>query len=305
MVFGYWFDFCNEPRLQYEWVKRDPSLKIAVREQSAAFFNGVKLQKTGWVKISGRNVRCAAFSPPEEMDNESCWSMEIEDVVLLVWNAPKREILYTKRGAYTPQQLQYWIYHTFFPMILELGRQQNILHVGSVEVEGKPVLFSAFSFGGKSTLTDYFLKQGHRLLSDDSLGIEKREDGYYAIPSYPFHRPFRQLETLGYYTENFSTTPKPVHAVYRLKKVAPNTAVSISELKGIEKFKAFHYSVFVNFDFMKQERFVFFTKMAKAVPVYQLQIPWDKARLPEVYEQIVQHSRMVAGQETADVISEC
>ena len=38
---------------------------------------------------------------------------------------------------------------------------------------------------------------------------------------------------------------------------------------------------------MKRERFTFFTEMAKAVPVYRVNVPWDLARLPEVYDAIV------------------
>jgi hypothetical protein len=218
------------------------------------------------------------------------WALEIKDVVTLIWDAKSRNIFYIKGNNYTPKQLRYWIFHTFFPIVLELERTYRILHVGSVEIEGKPVLFSAFSFGGKSTLTDYFIKQGHPLLSDDSLGIDKRNDGYYAIPSYPFHRPYRKLETLGDPVENFATEPKPLHAVYLLEKSEPDAKVEIHELKGIEKFKAFHYSAFINFDFMKKERFEFFTEMAKHVPVYKITIPWDLQRLSEVYDAIVKHS---------------
>ena len=125
------------------------------------------------------------------------------------------------------------------------------------------------------------------MLSDDSLAIDKRGDTYYAIASYPFHRPYRELETLGYSVENFATEPKPLHAVYLLEKSESDATVEISEVKGIEKFKAFHYSAFINFSFMKQERFEFFTEMAKHVPVYKVIVPWNKERLPEVYRAIV------------------
>ena len=144
--------------------------------------------------------------------------------------------------------------------MLELRGIYHILHVGSVEIEGKPVLFSAPSFGGKSTMTDYFIQKGHTMLSDDSLGIDKRGDKYYAIASYPVHRPYRELETLGYPVENFATEPKPLHAVYLLEKSEPDVEVEIIEIKGIEKFKAFHYSTFIDFDFMKKERFDSFSE---------------------------------------------
>jgi hypothetical protein len=156
-------------------------------------------------------------------------------------------------------------------------------------LHGEAIAFSSLSFGGKSTLTDYFLKQGHALLSDDSLAIEKKGEKYWAVSSYPFHRPYRELGVLGYSTENFITDPTPLHAVYTLEKVAPDADVKIVALKGIEKFKAFHYSSFIDFDFMKKERFAYFTEMAKHVPVYRLSIPWDMKRLPEVYAAVCSH----------------
>ena len=218
------------------------------------------------------------------------WALEIKDIVVLIWDSKKQKIFYKKNRNYTARQLQFWILHTFFPIVLELEHVYHILHVGSVEVEGKPVLFSAFSFGGKSTLTDYFIQKGHLLLSDDSLAIDRKNNSYYAVPSYPFYRPYRELETLGYHTNNFSTESKPIHAVYLLDKCDKDADIYITELKGIEKFKAFHYSSFIDFNFMKKKRFTFFTEMAKAVPVYRINIPWDKAKLEAVYQAIISHT---------------
>ena len=78
-----------------------------------------------------------------------------------------------------------------------------------------------------------------------------------------------------------------------LKRLHLMQYVNIVELKGIEKFKAFHYSTFIDFDFMKKERFIFFTEMAKHVPVYRINVPWDLERLDEVYDAIVEHSRTI------------
>ncbi len=237
--------------------------------------------------MSGRTLYYLSDEAFENIDSCCEWGIEIENVLTLRWDPEERRIYYRKEKFFTRGRLRFWVLHTFLPLVFELERRYRILHVGSVLVEEKPILFSAFSFGGKSTMTDYFLRQGHPLLSDDSLGIEKREDGYYAIPSYPFHRPYREVEALGFHTENFAPEPRPLHAVFTLKQAAPDADVRIDELKGIEKFKAFHYSSFIDFDFMKRERFTFFTEMAKAVPVYRVNVPWDLARLPEVYDAIV------------------
>ncbi len=282
--------FINEAQLNMQRPTNDSLETIKVIEDSTCIEDLRLTRKSNLIPMSGQEVYYLSVRDFNNAGKDFSWGIEIVNVLTLAWNVQKREILYYKSKQYAPERLRFWCLHTFFPLVLELERNYRILHVGSVEIEGKAVFFSAFSFGGKSTLTDYFLQHGHTLLSDDSLGVEKRDNGYYAVPSYPFHRPYRELETLGYYVENFSTEIKPIHAVYRLEKVETDAEVSIVELKGIEKFKAFHYSSFIDFDFMKKERFVFFTEMAQSVRVYNITIPWDLERLPEVYDAIVAHN---------------
>jgi len=293
MVFGHRFDFQSEPFLQKEFLSfpSDPSHypeneTIRVVESPKPSLLDEFPLKSDWFNMSGQEARYHSAFLFEEVE-EFTWALEIKDVLTLIWDASDKKIIYSKGEDYAPQRLRFWIYHTFFPLVLELQRKYHILHVGSVEIKGKPVLFSAFSFGGKSTLTDYFIQKGHTMLSDDSMGIGKRGERYYAIASYPFHRPYRELETLGYPVKNFATEPKPLHAVYVLEKSEPDAMVEINELAGIEKFKAFHYSSFIDFAFMKQERFDFFMQMAKHIPVYQVKVPWDLERLDEVYQKIV------------------
>lgn len=299
MIFGYHFDFQSEPILQKEHTTFPPNpinypahKTIQVIEASEDFSMDDFPLRTDWISMSGQEVRYYSFLPFENIDENPTWALEIQDVVTLIWEGEDKKIIYNKGEHYTPERLQFWIFHTFFPIVLELEHTYRILHVGAVEVEGKPVLFSAFSFGGKSTLTDYFIKKGHTMLSDDSVAIDKQGDVYYVIASYPFHRPYREVETLGDPVTNFATERKPLHAVYLLEKGDADASVEISEVKGIEKFKAFHYSSFIDFSYMKQERFDFFTEMAKHIPVYKIIVPWDLKRLNEVYEKIVLHTHM-------------
>jgi hypothetical protein len=298
MIFGHRFDFQSEPVLEKEFLSfpsdpsqypENPTIRVIASSEPSRL--DAFPFKTDWFDMSGQKARYHSIHPYEEAGGAFPWALEVKDVVTLIWEASDQKIIYSKGKHYTPERLRFWIYHTFFPLVLELERKYRILHVGAVEIKGKPVLFSAFSFGGKSTLTDYFIQKGHTMLSDDSMAIDKRGDKYYAIASYPFHRPYREPETLGYLVENFATVPNPLHAVYLLEKCEPDAEVKIVELKGIEKFKAFHYSIFIDFSFMKQERFDFFTEMAKHVPVYKILIPWDLERLGEVYERIVENVR--------------
>ena len=285
-IFNHTLIFENESSLQEAHFQVGLNT-ILITEQSTYTISENLPLTTDWYPMSGQQARYHHHGSFCNADKNLTLALEIKDVLTLVWDAEDKKIIYIKGINYAPKRLRFWIYHTFFPLVLELHRMYRILHVGSVEIEGKPVLFSAFSYGGKSTLTDYFIKKGHTMLSDDSMAIDKRGEDYYAIASYPFHRPYREAETLGDPVESFATEPKPLHAVYLLEKSEPYAHVEINELRGIEKFKAFHYSSFVNFDFMKKERFEFFTEMAKHVPVYKVKVPWNLERLDEVYQKII------------------
>lgn len=298
LIFGHYFDFKAESRWLSEPLFSDSEVLLSNDNKTIAVLecpddvsmNNFPFQTT-WVEMSGQEVRYYSLLAFEKTYQTCTWALEVKDAVTLIWDASDKKIGYIKGKNYTPQRLLFWIFHTFFPIVLELERVYRILHVGSVEIKGKPVLFSAPSFGGKSTLTDYFIQKGHTMLCDDTMAIDKMDDVYYAVASYPFHRPFRQPEVLGYPVENFATKPKAVQAVYVLEKSDSDAPVMINELRGIEKFKAFHYSSFIDFSFMKQERFAFFTEMAKHVPVYSITVPWNLDRLDEVYGVIVGNSR--------------
>ncbi|MDQ7084723.1 MAG: hypothetical protein Q9M36_07235 [Sulfurovum sp.] len=66
--------------------------------------------------------------------------------------------------------------------------------------------------------------------------------------------------------------------------------VTIIELYGVEKFKALHTGDFIHFNFLKKAHLAYIAQMAQAIPVYQIQIPWDKERLSEVYQAILTHN---------------
>jgi hypothetical protein len=207
------------------------------------------------------------------------WGLEVKDVAAFSWVNGEGLIEYQPLINCSPDRLRFWVLHTLLPIIFTLQQDFEFLHAGAVEINGKPVLFSAESFGGKSTLTDYFIGQGHKLLADDSLGIYQQDGGFYAVPSYPFQRPYRQLEVLGKPVSHMATLPKQVYSIYSLEKVGSDAEVHIRELVGVEKFKAFHFASFINFDFFRQRRFDFFADMAKVTPPFAVTVPWSMVLL--------------------------
>ena len=248
--------------------------------------------KSDYIPMSDREVCYGAEKAYAECKEGCIWGVDVKGLVSFVWHCGERSLIYTPQKEFTPQLLQFWVLHTMLPLMLSLDENYNILHVGAVEVAGHPILFSAESFGGKSTITDYFLKQGHTLLSDDTLGIYEEQGTFMAVASYPFHRPYRETESLGYKVTKVMKNPKPLKAVYLLEKSEPDAVVVIEELKGIAKYKAFHFSTFINFDFLKEQRFRTLSAMADRIPVYKITLPWDLERLSEIHEKIVHNSSL-------------
>jgi len=295
MIHGHHFYFSDQPILQKEY---DSFAFVSAKEQSnnvicvkeLVSYEGFE-NRTVIRYLSGRASFYLSHTLFDKISKNDDWGLEIENVLTLVWDASKRQILYGRSRLFTPKLLQFWIFHTFFPMVLEFERTYKMLHVGAVGVEGSPILFSGPSFAGKSTMTDFFLKQGHTLFSDDTLPVRVENGAYVVYPSFPYHRPYREPESLGYRMDNFARKPAAIKVIFDLIGVAADAPVDIHSPKGVEKFKSFFYSGFIKFAFMKKERFDFFTKMAMTVPVYKVSVPWDKERLPEVYEAIVKKTK--------------
>ena len=61
-----------------------------------------------------------------------------------------------------------------------------VLHAATVEVGGSAVGFLGRSGVGKSSLTLEFLKNGHRILGDDQLILQRTSDGVSALPAIPW-----------------------------------------------------------------------------------------------------------------------
>ena len=187
--------------------------------------------------------------------------------------------------------LEYWFLHILLPLFYSLNAEYYFLHTGSVLVDEKPILFIAPSFGGKSTMTDYFMKQGHTLVTDDKLATFEKEGEFMAVASIPFHRPYRKMEDLGLHVKNFATEIKPIHSIYRITKVDATADVTIRELKGIEKFSRLHENSEMNFGFSMKENIPYLSKMANTLKIFEVNMPWDLNRQEEVYQAIKNHAQ--------------
>lgn len=219
------------------------------------------------------------------------WAFNVEGVMTFFWESGSSTIHYIIQKNFTSQLLEYWSLHTLLPIYFTVEENFDFLHAGAVEVEGKPILFVAESFGGKSTMTDFFIKKNHPLISDDKVGILKKDGVYCVVSSHPHHRPYRKAEDLGYFIKNMATYSKPIHVIYELEGTDANADIIISELHGIEKFKTLRLSSQVNLEFLRNQRFSLLADIARMIPIYKVEVPWDYNRLNDLHDAICQHCK--------------
>lgn len=230
------------------------------------------------------------FKIPEP---DQVWVFNVENVISFIWETNGAQIRYRYHELATEDIFQFWLYHVVLPIYFSISQTYRFLHAGAVEIEDKPVLFMAPSHGGKSTLTDYFLRRGHPLITDDKMATFERDGSYYAVPSHPYHRPFRTVEVLGHLSSNPATQVRPIHAIYILAKDEPDAVCSIRALKGVEKFSRLHEGGEMNFSFFTPQYVSYLAALANKVPVFNVTVPHDLERLEEVYQIIKNHALLI------------
>ena len=266
---------------------------VTIKERSEVAMDSKLTDVLTFFNNQGRDLTLYTDREFSRTQKGQLWAFEVKDVVTFYWYGGTMVLEYTKHERFTAKLLKYWSLHIVLPLFFIIEEYYDFLHAGAVEVDEKPILFIAQSCGGKSTMTDYFMKQGHTMVSDDKVGFFEKNGDYFCVPSHPYHRPYRNMEDLGYVVENMMKSPKPIHAIYLLQKNDPDASIDIAALSGVEKFLALRYNSEINLFFQKPLRFEKLMKLAKRVPVYSVKVPWSLERLDEVYESICQHSKEV------------
>ena len=217
------------------------------------------------------------------------WCFEVGEVAQFRWLGGSDRVSYERFAKGTDYRLAFWLIHIFLPLCFTLEGRYEFIHASSVDIGDHTVLFTAPSHGGKSTLTDYFVQQGHALVSDDKVGTYREGDRYFAVPSHPGRRPFRKFEELGYRTEHFSPRRRKIHALYNLYAVEPAANVQIKKIEGHQGFAQVLPNYLFNFRFLQARRLQYLGAMLGAVPVFRVAVPWDLGRLADVYRAICAH----------------
>jgi len=241
-------------------------------------------------RAHGRKIYLYSDREFDSSDAGQPWCYEVKDIVSFYWIGGERKIYYAFGKKGNADLLSFWFIHLLLPLYMTLENMYDFLHAGAVEVDGKPILFIAPSMGGKSTMTDYFIKQGHPLISDDKVPTFIADGKFMAVGSHPYHRPYRKFEELGYRVEHFTAELKPIHAFYELEGMEGDAEITIEEISGFKKFDVLLPNYLYMLSYLKPKRLKYLSSMLNSIRVFRIQVPWDIERLGEVYSKIVEHS---------------
>jgi hypothetical protein len=237
-------------------------------------------------RAHGRRVFLFSDRPVTRSASEQPWCYEAEGAVRFWWRSGTGMIHCERLGGTEWTKVEFWLLHLLLPLWLSLERRYHFFHAGAVEIGDRPVLFLAPSMGGKSTMTDYFLRRGHGLISDDKVATFRENGCIMVAPAHPYHRPWRSFEDLGQRAERFVTGIRPLHALYLLERTDAQASVALTEIRGMEKLGELLPHFLYQFPCMKREQLAYLAPLLSELPLIRVAVPWDLKRLEEVYEAI-------------------
>lgn len=264
------------------------SLEIKDSNDSEVFFE----YYTPVVEIHGQETQLfsnISLSSSRLLD-ERCWRIHIKGLFSFSWGNNSNTLTLKYENRLYLDKLSFWLLHTIIPIYLMLKQSSVLLHASVVEVDNRALSFVAPSFGGKSTLADFFVKQNHPLLSDDKVRLDFTGENYTVFSSYPYRRPYREFEKLGDHSEYFSNKPLPLGNIYVLKYVDPKDNCSIETIQGLYKFEVLKSAYLYEPVSMSKVEMEHLLNLVRHSAVYQVNMPKDIRKLPEVYHMIIEHS---------------
>lgn len=247
----------------------------------------------------GRRLEVYSDHPVAEVIKGQFLKLEVVDVVTFYWSNGDLILYYTLEKEGDLELISFWFVHFVLPVMLATLRHFHFLHASSIALDNHLAVFTAPSTGGKSTLADYFLRQGHILVSDDKLAVLKKGDSFFAQPSHAGSRPYRAFEDLGKPTDNYSSEIFPIAAIFILQKAEDATEVCLTELRGFKTYDQLLPKYLYGFTVSIREQVEFLGKLIDSVPCFTIRFPDDLQCLPSIYTAVCEALRKVSMPVTA------
>ncbi len=192
-------------------------------------------------------------------------------------------------------------------------RGTTCLHASAVEIRGSAVAFLGEMGAGKSTTAAIFARNGHAVLTDDIVALEKCGDAFFARSSYPFLNLLPDAMALVFGTGDgrCSTDPEVektqvmldgrvlrfesrllvLDRVYILERASETTAATILPVRPQEALIELSSQTYANKILDQQMRareFQMLGELVRNVPVRRLITPANGLGINNLYRAIIQ-----------------
>lgn len=215
------------------------------------------------------------------------WCVSIDQRVQFSWVSGTREIRYHLLPDGDLPNLSFWFTHIVLPVFLASENLYDFLHAAAVMVDERALVLVAPTTGGKSTLANYFIQQGHALITDDKLATYVQGDHVMATASHRYHRPYRAHQEIGVEAPLSTDKTLPISAIFNLKRPPGATELDLRELEGAEKIAALLDNSMFAFKHRARSHFRFLYDLVSRVYVFEVLVPDELDRLGEVYTLIM------------------
>jgi hypothetical protein len=249
-------------------------------------------------------------------EGESQYLLEYDGLVQFNISRDGTSIGYSLNRDDLSQFFQWAVLHLVLLFVLHL-RSVPVYHAGGVSVDGEALVFFGHSGQGKSTLSASFGKAGYPVITDDVLVLEESDQGFGALPSFPWVRLCREsidavfgMDALEFLSADgdgklrvspdsglmpFAARPSPVKGIYVLSNGDGLPSSQIVEISPIPRAEAI--GILLSRNSMlpvlgrDQVAYVlgFLTRLVMQIPVWHLRINPGLEQLPQVVEAIVKH----------------
>lgn len=240
------------------------------------------------VKLQGRQIRAG--------QTHSGIHIQVDDFLLACLDQANARIQCWVLPQASDEIIAYWLLRQILPIARLSWGNVEMLHAGGVRIGNEAVAFLAPSYTGKSTLVAHFVERGYQLITDDLLVLQRHEgkppERTWVWPSLPYYRNYRASETLGRYTERYTSAPSRLRVIYVLKRAEPDAPVSISPLpNAVAALELLHQAPYnlsrvPCLSPLLRQRFEFVSNLPLNVHVRRLDVPRSLDRLPEVEASI-------------------
>ena len=232
----------------------------------------------------------------------------------------RRRVIGCSTGpAADPGRVQRCLLTTVIALWLE-RRGWPVLHGAAIEVDDGAVLLLASGYTGKSTLAARLVRAGFRILTDDLVAVEKRQDGFFvkssypsiglwpgpnlgssfqALPLAPRVHPSVDKRSMRLEPSAFCSHARRIDAVYTLHRDCSGSTDFPIRFEGlspgagaIECVRHSFVPRTVEAGGLQQERLALIASLTSAMPVVRVHYPSGFDYLGLVCDRIVEHTRV-------------